>query len=589
MQEARMIFRLMQLEGVRPEKVTCVTVLHACNASPALEDGKIVHLCCQQGGFEKEIIVANALLNMYAKCEAPAEAQKVFDELEKKDIVSWTTIVSAYSLQGQHEKAYAIFKRMDLEGVRADRVSIVTLLEACCSQGALETGKVFHDRARESGLNSILMVRNAVINMYGKCGSLQDAREVFDKMDHRDVISWNTIIGSYAHSGLWSQSVELFFLMKDVKPDNVTLMTVANAAASLQDITSGKKIHERIVEQGLELDPILGTGLVNMYGKCGYLEEARDLFDRIPEKRLVLWNCLLSAYVQYEQHEEAVKFFKTMDMEPDKITYITVLNACAGLLSLREGKSVHQRIVEAGLEKDVFVGTALLDMYAKCGTLQQAFDVFESLPLRNNITWNSMVAAFAQHGRSIEAVTLFREMLQEDIPVDKVTFVNALAACSHGGLTEEAAQYFTSLVVDFELQPSVEHYGCMVDLLGRLGWLEEAEKFIAGMPVPANSVILATFLAACRMHGDIARAKRVVEKAVGLNPGSSSSSYVASSFVALSSIYAEGGEFEDAASSRKRNRDRSSRGWREVGDEVCELELGEKIHQELQRMDRGGG
>ncbi|EFJ21200.1 hypothetical protein SELMODRAFT_34426, partial [Selaginella moellendorffii] len=323
-----------------------------------------VHLCCQQGGFEKEIIVANALLNMYAKCEAPAEAQKVFDELEKKDIVSWTTIVSAYSLQGQHEKAYAIFKRMDLEGVRADRVSIVTLLEACCSQGALETGKVFHDRARESGLNSILMVRNAVINMYGKCGSLQDAREVFDKMDHRDVISWNTIIGSYAHS------------------------------------------------------------------------------------------------------------------------------------------------------------------------------------------------AFAQHGRSIEAVTLFREMLQEDIPVDKVTFVNALAACSHGGLTEEAAQYFTSLVVDFELQPSVEHYGCMVDLLGRLGWLEEAEKFIAGMPVPANSVILATFLAACRMHGDIARAKRVVEKAVGLNPGSSSSSYVASSFVALSSIYAEGGEFEDAASSRKRNRDR---------------------------------
>ncbi|EFJ19351.1 hypothetical protein SELMODRAFT_16355, partial [Selaginella moellendorffii] len=190
--------------------------------------------------------------------------------------VSWTTIVSAYSLQGQHEKAYALFKRMDLEGVRADRVSIVTLLEACCSQGALETGKVFHDRARESGLNSILMVRNAVINMYGKCGSLQDAREVFDKMDHRDVISWNTIIGSYAHSGLWSQSVELFFLMKD-----------------------------------------------------------------------------------------------------------------------------------------------------------------------------------------------------EDIPVDKVTFVNALAACSHGGLTEEAAQYFTSLVVDFELQPSVEHYGCMVDLLGRLGWLEE--------------------------------------------------------------------------------------------------------------------
>ncbi|KHF97511.1 PCMP-E23: Pentatricopeptide repeat-containing protein [Gossypium arboreum] len=415
----------------------------------------------------------------------------------------------------------------------------------------LTHGQLAHSSVFKLGLDADSHTTHSLITMYARCSELGSARKVFDEITERDLVSWNSMISGYSKMGQASEAVGLFGKMREegFVPDEMTLVSVLGACGDLGDLSLGMWVEGFVVKHKMQLSSYIGSALIDMYGKCGDLVSARRVFDGMLGKDVVTWNAMITGYAQNGMSDEAIKLFHGMNdagVNPDKRTLAGVLSACASIGALELGKWTDAYASQRGLQHDIFVSTALVDMYAKCGSLDDARRVFENMPIKNEVSWNAMISALAFHGRSQEALSLFERMSTDgtDACPNDVTFVGVLSACVHAGLVNEGWRYFNLMNLSYGLTPKIEHYSCMVDLLSRAGQLYEAWDFIEKMPEKPDAIVLGALLGACQKSKNLDLSEKVMLLLLQMEP-SNSGNYVISS-----KIYAKSRRWDESAQMR---------------------------------------
>ncbi|KAJ7527660.1 hypothetical protein O6H91_16G065200 [Diphasiastrum complanatum] len=543
------LYEQMKQEGMQPNNVTFVLLLKACANLAALEQGKQLHSEIIKRGFLSDVVVVSTLLDMYAKCGCTEDARELFDNMRERDVVSWNAMIAGYAQNGLGKEALALYEQMQQEGMQPNNVTFGLLLKACANLAALEQGKQLHSEIIKRGFLLDVVVGSTLVDMYAKCGCTEDARELFDNMSEPDVVSWSAMIAGYAQNGPAQEALALYEQMKQegMQPDNVTFVLLLKACASLSALEQGKQLHSEIIKRGFQSDVVVGNTLVDMYAKCGCTEDARELFDNMSERNVVSWNAMIAGYAQNGLGKEAFALYEQMKqegMQPNNVTFVLLLKACASLAALEQGKQLHSEIIRRGFQLDVVVGSTLVDMYAKCGCTEDARELFDNMSERNVVSWNVMMAGYARNGLAQEALALFEQMQREGAKPDEVTYISVLSACTHSGLVDQGRYVFDSMCKIHGVTPTREHYACMVDLLGRAGCLDDAELFVNKMPIQPDSVVWMTLLGAARNHGHVEIGRRAFDRVVKLEPKN------AAPFVLLSNIYAAAGRKDELAKIR---------------------------------------
>ncbi|CAK9226631.1 unnamed protein product [Sphagnum troendelagicum] len=469
----------------------------------------------------------------------------------------------------------------------------VCLLQACGRTKSLEYGKRVHAHISKRKLDRDLILGNNLISMYVKCGSISRARQVFNTMLERDVVSWTAMIAGVAKQRDVKGAFEAFQQMQQegLKPNVITFMSILNACACPAALEKGRHIHSLIVETGADSDVSVLNALISMYSRCNSIVDARQIFDgmckrNMPVRNVVSWTAMISGSAQQGYAEDALDLFQQMQQEgvkPNKVTFISVLNACASLSALEEGKKLHDLIVKAGLQPDVSVGNALISMYSKCGSLDEASKVFHRMAHRDVVSWNAMISGNAHHGHCHEGLDLFEKMQLEGVRPDKVTFIAVLQACSHAGFIDLGRHYFCSMIQDYGIAQTGEHYGTMVDLVGRAGHLDEAEEILNKKPFQPGALELGALLSACRVHGAVEIAERAADSAFKLEPEKSGI------YVMLANIYAAAGRWDGARNVRLLMEERGvkkepGRSWIEVKNKVHSFVSEDQTHQQTEEI-----
>lgn len=383
-----------------------------------------------------DIVGESALIGMYARCGSILDAHAVFLKIQLQNIVSWTAMIGAYAQHGYGKEALLLYQQMHKQGTKLTEISFVTVLSAC---SILAEGQIIHAHVIKTGLESVTVVENALLTMYGRFGCVLVAWSLFDKMHAKNVVSWNAMIAACCQHGHGKQALQCFFQMEveGMIPDKITFISVIEACASLR---LSKIVHTCIVGSGFESDDTVGNALIHNYGKCGSLKHACSMFNQMHQHNVVSWNTMFAVYIQHGHATELFELFRQMQQEgvhPDKISFVSMISACVNREVLSEGKMIHVYIIENGFETDVVVGSALVNMYGKYGCIMEAWHAFDRLEERNVVTWNAMIAAYAQHGRHKEALHLFRKMQLEGVQPSESSYVSILSVCSHTGLVDE--------------------------------------------------------------------------------------------------------------------------------------------------------
>ncbi|CAL5386578.1 unnamed protein product [Camellia sinensis] len=488
---------------------------------------------------------------------------------------NWSYHIRNCISHGAHSEALSIYTHIRRTGIYL--LGVVPLLfKACASISMLNHGKALQAESIKMGVDSDVMVGTSLVDMYGKCGLLFDAQNVFDYMPERNVVTWNAMIGGYIRNGdldaasflfekmstrsaiTWIEMIDGFasngvtltarqlFDQVPLELRNVVTWTVmVDGYASNGEMEAAKEIFEAMPIRNY----FVWSSMISGYCKKGDVQAAKAIFDRIPKRNLVNWNSLISGLAQNGFCEEALDFFTKMQtegFEPDEITVVSVLSACAQLGLPDSGKEIHQMIIHKGIKLNQFILNGLVDMYAKCGDLTNARLIFERMSKRNDACWNAMISGFAIHGQCKEALEFFGRMEASSEKPNVITFLSVLSACGHGGFVEEGLEIFLKME-KYGLIATIQHYGCLIDLLGRAGRVKEAYDLIKTMPMKPNDTIWGALLGACRIHSDLDMADRVL-KEVGRDsePCFSNDSH----YVILSNIYAASDSWERAETMR---------------------------------------
>lgn len=537
---------------------------------------------------ERNTFTWNSMINALIVSGFVGEAEKCFSKMPEPDQCSWNLIISGFAHHEFFSESVEYFMKMHRDNFMLNDYSYGSVISACAGLRNLKVGTQIHALVAKSWYSADVYIGSALVDMYSKSGSVVCAQKVFDAMAARNVVSWNSLITCYEQNGPTINALRVFVEMMNcgIEPDEMSLASVVSACASLNAIKEGKEIHARIVKFSRYMDDvIICNALVDMYAKFGRISEARSIFDRIQmrtvvsetsmvsgyarvasvksaralfsrmiERNIVSWNALIAGYTQNGDNEEAVGLFCQLKREsvwPTHYTFGNLLNACANLADLKLGRQAHAHVLKHGFrfqcgpEPDVFVGNSLIDMYMKCGSVGDGSSVFRNMVERDCVSWNAAIIGYAQNGHGTEALQFFREMLSAGVKPDHVTMIGVLCACSHAGLVEEGRQYFYSMKKIYGVQPLKDHYTCMVDLLGRAARLDEAKRLIESIPMPPDSVVWGSLLAACKVHGDINLGKFVSEKIIELDPSNSGP------YVLLSNMHAQLGEWTDVKRIRK--------------------------------------
>ncbi|XP_057473368.1 pentatricopeptide repeat-containing protein At2g13600 [Actinidia eriantha] len=632
-------------------------LLDGCLHSKSVRDTRCVHACIIKSQFSSEIYIHNRLIDVYGKCGCLEDARKVFDKMPHRntftwnsfitsllklgfmdeakvlfgsvpepDQCSWNSMVAGFAQHDRLEESVEYFVRMHKENFGLNEYSFGSALRACAGLMDQKMGTQIHASVSKSRYSWDVFMGSALIDMYAKCGNVACAQKVFDGMSERNIVSWNSLITCYEQNGPASEALDVFGRMMDYgfEPDELTLASVVSACASLSAMREGRQIHARAVKfEKFRDDLVLSNALVDMYAKCSRVEEARRVFDRMPnrnvvsetsmvsgyakaasvgtarlmfgkmtQKNIVSWNALIAGYTQNGDNEEALGLFCLLKREsvwPTHYTFGNLLNACANLADLRLGRQAHAHVFKHGFkfqsrpDSDIFVGNSLIDMYMKCGSLEEGSLVFKNMVERDWVSWNAMLVGYAQNGHGIVALALFKEMLMAKQKPDHVTMIGVLCACSHTGLIEEGRHYFHSMRKDYSLEPQKDHYTCMVDLLGRAGCLDEATNLIESMPMKPDSVVWGSLLAACKVHGNIELGKVAAEKLLELDPKNSGP------YVLLSNMYAELRRWRDVLRVRKLMRQRGvvkqpGCSWIEIQSQVHVFMVKDKRHPQKKEI-----
>ncbi|XP_057482690.1 pentatricopeptide repeat-containing protein At3g26782, mitochondrial [Actinidia eriantha] len=478
--------------------------------------------------------------------------------VDKSSVSSWNSVIAELARGGDSLEALRAFSSMRKLSLIPDRSTFPCAIKSCSALSDLRSGKQAHQQAFVFGFGSDLFVSSALIDMYSKCSQLHDARKMFDEIPQRNVVSWTSLLTGYVQNDNATKALSLFKELliqvsecerqneeggNQVYIDSVAMVSVLSACSRVSGKSITEGVHGFAIKRGFGDDLGVGNTLMDAYAKCGEVGVSRKVFDGMIERDGVSWNSMIAVYAQNGLSAEALQVFYDMVWNKDvcynAVTLSTVLLACAHSGSLQMGKCIHDQVIKMGLEDDVFVGTSVIDMYCKCGRVVMARRAFDRIKEKNVKSWTAMVAGYGMHGRAREALEVFYEMIRARVKPNYITFVSVLAACSHAGLLDESWHWFKNMEHKFDIEPGIEHYGCMVDLLGRAGFLNEAYGLIKEMKVRPDFVIWGSLLAACRIHKSVELAEISARKLFLLDP--SNCGY----YVLLSNIYADAGRWKD--------------------------------------------
>ncbi|KAL6220365.1 hypothetical protein ACLB2K_008121 [Fragaria x ananassa] len=426
----------------------------------------------------------------------------LFRQTQNPSVFFWSSIINSHSKRGLHHLALTFYTQMLTNGVEPNCFTFSALFKSC----PIVTGKVLHCQAIKFGFDSDVYVRTGLLDVYARGGDVLGARELFDTMPERSLVSL--------------------------------------------------------------------TAMITCYAKRGEVDEARVLFYGMEERDVVCWNVMIDAYAQHGMPNEALLLFRRMLVEkvkPDGVTVLSLLSACGQIGALESGRWVHSYVESNGIRIDVQVGSALIDMYCKCGSWEDARLVFDRIGGKDVFVWNSMIVGYAMHGFSREALDLFSEMCRIGYRPTDITFICVLNACAYAGLVSEGEAFFCSMKDQYGIEPKIEHYGCMVNLLSRAGKVEEAYEFVKNMKIEPDPVLWGTLLGACRLHGNIALGEKIAEFLVGQNLANSGT------YILLSNIYAAAGNWEGVA--KVRTLLKNSGIQKEPG--CSSIEVNNKLHEFL--------
>lgn len=524
------------------------SLLQTCTKAFSFNGGLQIHAHVIKSGLFTDRFVGNSLLALYFKLGSNfSETRRLFDGLFVKDVISWTSMITGYVRAGKPSNSIELFWDMLGFGVAPNGFTLSAVIKACSELGDLKLGWCFHALVVRRGFSSNHVIVSSLIDMYGRNCGVKDARHLFDELPEPDAICWTSVISAMTRNDLFEQALAFFYLMQKnqgLSPDGFTFGTVLTACSNLGRLKQGKEVHAKVITSGLCGNVVVESSLVDMYGKSGSVDVAQCVFDRMALKNSVSWSALLGVYCQNGYHESVIEIFRAME-KADLYSFGTVLRSCAGLAAVRQGKEVHCQYVRRSGWRDIIVESALVDLYAKCGCIDFARRVFMQMQVRNLITWNSMICGFAQNGRGREAVEIFNGMIAEGIKPDYISFIGILFACSHTGLVDQGRKYFNSMTAEYEIKAGIEHYNCMVDLLGRAGLLEEAEYLIENADCRDDSSLWAVLLGACTTCTDSITAERIAKKMMKLDPECHLS------YVLLGNVYRAVGRWNDALKIRR--------------------------------------
>ncbi|MCO5583578.1 hypothetical protein L7F22_037491 [Adiantum nelumboides] len=543
--------------------------IHRCIDERNQSAGEAIQKFILQNGLTTDITLINSLIRMQAFFGNLAQANRIFRILENTAASTWGAIISAHFRLGENNQVVALYNEMLSRGVLAEGPVYVTVLKACSAAGVpLETGIQVHAHIIMNGFESDGFVGSTLVDMYLKVQKLGAAQLLFNRLPHRNVVAWTTLITGFAQHG---QAEEALYCAKQMQweglqPNEVTFVALFKACSSIAAEEQGKLLHDQVIGRGLDVEPFIGSSLVDMYGKCGNMKDARTVFDRLPYKDLVAWSTLIAGYAHNRQGEEALQLFQGMrqrGIEPDRVTFISLIQACTSIVALNHGKMIHGHVIDKGHESDFHIGSTLIHMYANCGSLEDARMLLQRLPVRNVVTWSTMIAGCALQSNLPLASDYFNSMLDSGLKPNDVTFINLFSACSHAGYVQEACRHFKSIRKDHNLEPTLEHYNSMVDVLGRAGLFKEAEDLMESIPFLLDIIGWTSLLGSCSIHTNVELGERCFNRV--LDKGGCATAYTL-----MSSIYAAAGMEKDAA--RIQDMRRFLRVWKKPAKAFIEVE-----------------
>ncbi|XP_047328557.1 putative pentatricopeptide repeat-containing protein At5g59200, chloroplastic isoform X1 [Impatiens glandulifera] len=568
---------LMHRSTFKLNETTISSVLSICARSQSIREGKQIHGLLLRSGFERFKFVGSGLLFLYANCFKIEEACRVFDSLHEENellwnlmlvgyvhcnlmsdafnlfarmpthnVVSWTTLISGYSKSHDDDcyKALQFFRLMTVTGeVLPNEFTFHSVLTTCGKIGALLVGRTVHGSIVKFGLENDSSIGDALIDLYCNCESIDHAKRVYDEIINPSSTAANRLIDGLISIG-WTEVAEMLF-NRMINRDSVTYNLMIKAYALSGRINESKKVFDEMPERTIASS----NTMISVYSRNGELNKALKLFEETKhERNQVTWNGMISGYVHNELYEEAQQLYLSMmrfGVRPTRSTFSVLLHTCSVLGVIQLGQLLHGYVIKTSLESNVFVGTAIVDMYSKCGSISDAERSFFSIYSPNVAAWTALINGYAHHGLSKQARLHFNLMLKQGVRPNGATFVGILTACGRAGLVEEGMMYFDSMKQVYEVIPGIEHYTCVVDLLGRSGNLEAAERIIRQMPMEPDNVVLGALLNGCWFWMDMEMGERVAEEMIRLDRKS------VFAYVILSNIYAGLGKWEAKTKLRK--------------------------------------
>ncbi|CAN1308977.1 Pentatricopeptide repeat-containing protein At2g46050, mitochondrial [Linum perenne] len=550
-----------QLRDFHSSLSSCSETLKHSAKTGSLLQGKLAHARAIKLGICSALSLQNHILNVYVKCKNWEDGHQLFDEMRVRNSVAWNTVICGLVVHSDGDRyctsaCFDYFKRMLLGNSALDSITLNALFRACVELDVVETGRQLHCFVVKLGFELNCFVVCALVDLYGKFGLAKEARCAFDRVLNRDLVLWNVMLSCYALNRLPEEAFLVFSSMRgeDLSGDGFTFSSLLNSCGALESGELGRQIHGLIVKLSFDSDVLVASGIIDAYAKNGCMFDARRAFDGMSVRNLVSWNTMIVGYGQLGEGHEAMMLLREMlqdDVSPDELTISgTISSWDRASLSISEIAQIHGYVMRKGFEGFSSVRNSLIDAYSKNGRFASALLCFGSAVEPDLVTWTALIHACGFHNCPRYSVEMFEKMVSDGVRPDRIAFLGILSACSHAGLVNEGIHYFNLMVNQYQLIPGREHYSCLVDLLGRAGFLDDAFKVLTSIPFQHGSDTWGAFLGACSTHGNLRLAKSAAEMLFKLEPTDPAS------YALMSNMYASGGQWTDVARLRKLLKDK---------------------------------
>ncbi|KAL5204604.1 hypothetical protein ABZP36_009475 [Zizania latifolia] len=577
-----------------------VPLLHRSVETGSLSSARALHGHMVKTGTNADMFVATSLVNVYMRCRASEDAHRLFDEMPEKNVVTWTAVITGYTLNSQPVLALEVFVEMLELGKYPSHYTLGAMLNACSTSYNTDLGMQVHGYAIKYGADSVTSMGNSLCRLYARSGSLESALRAFWNIPEKNVITWTTMISACAEDENYVElglSLFLSMLMEGVMPNEFTLTSVMSLCGTRLDLNLGKQVQAFCFKIGCETNLPVKNSTMYLYLRKNETEEAMRLFEQMEDVSIITWNAMISGYAQImdsakdDLHArsrgfQALTIFRDLKrsaMKPDLFTFSSILSVCSTMMALEQGEQIHAQTIKTGFLSDVVVNSALVNMYNKCGCIQDANKAFLEMPTRTFVTWTSMISGYSQHGQPQEAIKLFEDMKLAGVRPNEITFVSVLSACSYAGLVEEAERYFDMMKNEYRIEPVVDHYGCIIDMFVRLGRLEDAFSFIKRTGFELNEAIWSSLVAGCRSHGNMELAFYAADKLLELKPKG------IETYILLLNMYISTERWQDVSRVRKLMKQEDvgvlrDRSWITIKDKVYFFRANDRTHPQAAEL-----